>query len=164
MADWRQLLQALLTTGSKASFPLATYKAKPPASGTWPASLPVCTPIVDFYRLCDGGYIGDYNWHGRDELAARTADWVDGTKGYYGDGRDAIISGRHVVLATDASGAPLVWDATTGLMATFWFKGGDWEPTGKDFEQFMAALFTPQGTDDLWAQAVHQLHDRSAAP
>jgi hypothetical protein len=52
-----------------------------------------------------------------------------------------MLPGRHVVLATDSGGAPVVWDAEADRLASFFWKGGDWEPYNLGFEAFMEALF-----------------------
>jgi hypothetical protein len=71
-----------------------------------------------------------------------------------------LVPGRHVVVATDSGGAPVIWDAEADLLASFYFKGGDWEPYNVCFEEFMEALFfhpDKVAAGDLWVEALRQL-------
>jgi hypothetical protein len=64
-----------------------------------------------------------------------------------------------LIFGNDASGAPLIWDRNSDRVSTFFFKGGDWEPIAKTFEEFMTALFFPKTIDenDTWHEALVQL-------
>ena len=156
-SDWRNDLRALVAARDTALFPLLVYKAHPPSSDAWPPALPVSDSISQFYSVCDGGYIGELNWCSLNHIESQTHNWIDGLKGYYQDGRDVLVAGRHVVFAIDSGGAPLIWDSETDLMATFWFKGGDWEPTQHNLDEFLNALFAPSKESGSWGEALVQL-------
>jgi hypothetical protein len=83
-----------------------------------------------------------------DEAVAATRQWVADLTDY--DARGAVLdSDRHLVFAIDSGGCPVVWDSHTDLVSSFFFKGGDWEPTGLTMEQYLqGALVTPAATDD----------------
>jgi hypothetical protein len=57
---------------------------------------------------------------------------------------DVLLAERHVALAEDAGGCPVVWDAATDQVSAFQFDGGDWEPPlASSVEAFLITLFTP---------------------
>jgi hypothetical protein len=122
---------------------------------------PACPGLWDFYALCDGGPLSNqYNWLPLSEVQTTTERWRGILHDYHGDGRPILLSGRHVVLATDACGAPVVWDAEADRLASFFWKGGDWEPFNLGFEAFMVALFfSPEqvAAGDMWGEALGQL-------
>ena len=117
--------------------------------------------MLDFYRLCDGGPLSlQYNWCSLSELEAETATWCESLHNYHDDGQPVLIPGRHVVLAIDSGGAPVIWDADSDRLASFFFKGGDWEPYNMGFEEFMEALFfDPErvAAEGMWSEALEQL-------
>ena len=157
MADWRYLLQCLVRANGSNLFPLLVYKVDPPQNFVWPDELPVSTTLRDFYGLCDGGYIDEYNWLSSGNLSIENARFVEDTKQYYPDNTSPLIPGRHIVLANDAGGAPLIWDKEEDKVSTFWLKGGDWEPMNLDMETFLENLFEPTDESNLWFNAVQQL-------
>ena len=156
--DWRQDLLALVSASDPELFPLCVYKADPPTSAVWPAHLPRSQEIADFYAACNGGFIADFNWYALEQVAPETDRWIQTGVGYYADGTNALDAGRHVALAVDSAGAPLIWDAQTDLVATFFFKGGDWEPLGMTFGKYLGYLFSAADADTMWAEALRQLN------
>jgi hypothetical protein len=156
-SNWRTLLQRLARIETTDEFPLLVYRVAPSRSQTWPAELPVNKAILDFYALSDGGYIGDYQWYTLSELPSIHEQWMDRLAHYYPNESSPLLKGRHLVLALDSGGAPLIWDSQEDKVATFWFKGGDWEPTGFNMEEFLTALFAPKQEDTLWFEALQQL-------
>jgi hypothetical protein len=161
MNDWRSDLKKLAQLEDTSDFPLLIYEVNPPSSTKWPDSLPSSPAIREFYEFCNGGFIESYNWFRIEDVADETTRWVNALVNYYGDGKGVIVRGRHIVVAEDSAGAPLVWDSKTDLMATFWFKGGGWEPANQNFERFVEHLFSPTNETDLWYQALEQLRNKS---
>jgi len=161
MNDWRSLLSRLAAVpGGGDELALVAYRAEPPTGGAaWPFELPApCPAIADFYARCDGGTIGEYLWPPPAGLPELNRQWRFFLSGYYGAGGDPLDPARHLVLAEESGGAPLVWDADVDRMATFWPDGGDWEPTGLAAEEFFAALFTPpEDPNDLWGRVLRLL-------
>jgi hypothetical protein len=160
MPDWRSLLTKLVAARESELFPLLVFRLAPPAGGQWPAGLPCCPALRDFYAGCDGGILDQFDWHAQADLERETDRWREMLHDYHGDGQDILASGKHVLFATDSAGAPVIWDATDNSVASFYSKGGGWEPFGRDFEGFLADLFDAarfQRPGDLWAQALAQL-------
>lgn len=133
------------------------YRVNPPQPFNWPPELPVSETLTIFFSICDGGYIGDFQWFRLNELAFETTHWLERLAGYSQDRSSPLIRGQHVVPGTDPAGAPLMWDSQTDLVATFWFKGGGWEPIG-GLDSFLQELFSPTNPEDHWFQALAQLH------
>ena len=68
---------------------------------------------------------------------------------------DVLDPARHVMIAQDAGGCPVVWDASTDEVRTFQVDGGDWEPPlARSVEAFLTKLFNPvegeKVTDEGW--------------
>jgi hypothetical protein len=159
MSDWRIQLSSLVDQRETALFPLQVYRVAPASGQEWPHELPVSVTLMEFYARCDGGYIADYQWSSLSELPDVNRFWIEALAGYYLDGSGPLIPRRHLVFAIDSGGAPTIWDCVTDHVAAFWFKGGDWEPTGQTMEEFLTALFSPADSSDLWFQALQQLSE-----
>lgn len=161
MSDWRTLISKLVEARGTQQFPLLVYEVRPPSGGPWPPGFPTCKGIRDFYSRCDGGLLSiQYDWLAIAKVEAETSRWRELLNDYHGDGQPVLLPGRHVVLATDSGGAPVIWDGVGDQMATFFWKGGDWEPMNLNFEDFMSALFlNPERVDagDMWPEALTQL-------
>ena len=125
MTSWEPHLRALVAAAHTDLFPLLVYKADPPSATPWPEELPTSNEIRLFYSICNGGYIGDFVWFSVDQLLSETLEVIEAGTAFYEDGSDALYPNRHLVLGRHAGGAPLIWDAETDLMATFFFAGGD---------------------------------------
>jgi hypothetical protein len=166
MNDWRRQLERLVAARESKLFPLNVFNLAPASGNSWPSNVPSCKGLRDFYDLCDGGPLSiQFNWLPLAAVEAKTAQWRDMLHDYHGDGQPILSSERHVVLAHDAGGAPLIWDTIEDSLATFFWKGGGWEPFGLGFEEFMSALFfAPEQVragdlerGDLWTDALKQL-------
>ncbi|MBO0793285.1 MAG: SMI1/KNR4 family protein, partial [Ktedonobacteraceae bacterium] len=58
---------------------------------------------------------------------------------------DVLLPEQHVVLAEDAGGCPVVWDAATDQVRVFQYDGGDWEPPlASSVDAFLTDLFNPE--------------------
>jgi hypothetical protein len=166
MNDWRHLLRTLVMIGKSDTFPLLVFTANPPVVTPWPQDLPASSAIHELFALCDGGFFADYNWLGLstelpecEQLTLQNIYWHKHLTNYYPDGTSPLELGQHLIFGNDASGAPLIWDRNSDRVSTFFFKGGDWEPIAKTFEEFMTALFFPKTIDenDMWHEALVQL-------
>jgi hypothetical protein len=161
VSDWREQLAKLVRARGTDRFPLSVFDVAPSCGQAWPDSLPSCKGLRDFYALCNGGPLSlQYNWLPLSELQTETARWRELLHDYQGDGRPVLLPGRHLVLANDSGGAPVIWDAESDRLASFFWKGGDWEPYILSFEAFMEALFfRPEqvSAGDMWLEALGQL-------
>jgi hypothetical protein len=115
----------------------------PPSLDSWPSHLPTCQALHDFYRLCDGGSLAWFNWFPLSQLAERNRYWVQSMREWDARG-DVLDSARQVVIAEDAGGCPVVWDALTDEVKAFQVDGGDWEsPLAGSMEAFLTKLLNP---------------------
>lgn len=88
------------------------------------------------------------------DLVERTNSWIK-TLSNYNERGDILKAGRHVVFANDADGTPWIWDSKTGEVASFYWKGGDWEkPQFKSFNEFMEYVFIPEKEDNDWHEVL----------
>jgi hypothetical protein len=161
--DWHDRLAQLVAVGEDSEFPLVAYRVLPPKeNGIFPDKLPHSESIRQFYAICDGGSIADYEIAGICEIEALNENWRRILSGYYPDG-SSPLGDRHLVLGTDSGGAPLIWDSESDRMSTFWFKGGDWEALGSTLGDFLQDLLFPKElvSGDLWHQALALLPDNS---
>jgi hypothetical protein len=158
MSEWRNTLRKWVhMANSSKPFPLSAYEIRASSFDQWPTDLPVSPVIQEFYRICDGGYSYLYSWAPLAELASRTGQWIKHLSDYDGKGRNILTAGRHLVWGEDSGAAPLIWDASTNRVATFWFKGGDWEPLADSPEIYLQEIFNPAPDQETWYQAIKQL-------
>ena len=146
--DWRTVLGRIVELEPPDDYPFVVFGAEPPATYVWPSSIPCPRELHEFWAICGGGYFAHENWLGADQAVAAARQWEARLSDY--DARGAVLDcGRHLVFAIDSGGCPVIWDSHTDLVASFFFKGGDWEPTGLTMEQYLQATFvTPAATDD----------------
>jgi len=160
MRDWKLRLTVLASLDNKTTpFPLTVFDAAPPSQLDWPQSLPRDEQLVEFYRTCNGAYLGAHlRFFDLESIESETARWVTTLRGWDDTG-DVLDPLRHVVVALDAGGCPVVLDTATGLVAAFQFDGGSWEPPlASSFEEFVSQIFnSPEEDDDLWSEALKQL-------
>lgn len=179
MRDWREVIEQWEAQERKAAYLVQPREddriviwasaLRPPARDRWPSHLPTCQTLDDFYRRCDGGSLAWFDWFPLSRMDEQNRHWVDFLRDYYWDGRgDALAPGRHVVLALDAGGCPVVWDATTDEVRAFQWDGGDWEsPLASSIEDFLTTLFNPEEraneADQSWSFFLNWL-DTQAPP
>lgn len=158
--DWKNILKSFVKHSKIDLFPLLVYKIEPPSTEPFPDNLKYSQDIIDFYSICDGGFIADFNWYKKSELNEKNTEWIQGMENYYEDGSNPFNE-NHLILGNDSGGAPLIWNSKTDKMFTFWFKGGDWEPINKSFNEFMDYYFLNyegEIEDDLWYAALQQVN------
>ena len=163
MNDWRDILRKYVTwvTGNKnyKPSPLLSLLIYPPSNTPWPAELPTSESIKDFYSICDGGIIEGFNFEHVSDLIKENDYWKINLTNYYTNGSSPIKL-SHLYLAWDDGAAPLFWNSADNMMASFWFKGGDWEPYNKTFDEFMDWLFVSyesSNENDSWGETLRQI-------
>ena len=159
MADWRDHLQALASVSTSELFPLLVYKVNPPSDEAWPSELAdPSQSLQGVYQICDGGVLGGYHsWFSVGELLEQNRNWWE-RQAEYGPG--PIDPDRHVIVAYETSGFPIVWDQRTDQLLVYFFKdGNELERTGPTIDEFMIDLFSPQYEDESWQEALEQLRD-----
>lgn len=152
MVDWRTELRALAALERADPFPLVLYAVNAPTQTPWPAELASPSAAVrEFYQLCDGGYLGGHHrWLSVGELLAENRHWWDLLAG-----GGPLDSARHVLVAYDVSGFPIVWDSHTDRLATYFYRDeGDLESPGRTLDHFMSELFSTTYPDDVWQEAL----------
>src|SRR5216684_2781338 len=132
--DWRARLAKLVRVGQAATLPVKAFCPRPPSGRPWPKGLPSSPTLRDLYALCDGGVFGGHFAFLRlRELKTASKNMVEQVRQDregFEDEQQPFVMGRHVVLAEDSAGFPLVWDAETNLLA--WYQpeidgGQGWE-------------------------------------
>jgi hypothetical protein len=122
-----------------------------------------------FYQRCDGGSLAWFQWFPFSQLAERNREWAESLRAWDARG-DALDPARHVVIALDAGGCPVVWDARTDEVRAFQVDGGNWEPPlAGTMEGFLTKLFNPvageQDGDESWYHFLNWLdHQLSLDP
>src|SRR5579872_5799016 len=118
MRDWRQALQRWITykdvIASLAQNKVEYYawEIRVPSSGIWPALLPTCQAITDFYQICDGGNFNWFELPALSQISELNHFWFRMLSDYDKHG-NVLVPKRHVVIAVDSGGAPVIWDAVT---------------------------------------------------
>jgi len=159
--DWQEKLRRLvqfyetLRADGRSTEPFWVWTVKPPVPFEWPVLLPPAPTLRRFYELCGGGEFGPMiRFVPAGKLHAVTVSWIDTLRDYDERG-DILIPGRHIVFANDADGTPWILDTTTGEVASFYWKGGDWEePRFGSHDEFMEHIFAPELDDAHWASAL----------
>jgi hypothetical protein len=163
MRDWRHTLQKWITQKNviaslaQKQVECWAWEIRVPSSDRWPSSLPVCQALKDFYQICDGGCFNWFNWSALSQLVSLNALWLQQLRAYDQRG-DVLFPDRHVVFALDSGGTPVIRDASTDQVATFYPYGGDWEPPlASSIEAFLSTLFNPKDEGDWWSLFLRQL-------
>src|SRR5437763_16228657 len=151
--NWQQVVRSILLRHVPDEYPFVAFEVRPPAGLPWPNGLPPSNGLQRFYSLCDGGNISQYNWAGISELQSLTERWVSSLRAY-DDRGDVLSSSQHIAFATDASGCPVICDARSGSVSSFFFKGGDWEPLAPSVEDFLQYLFVSKPKPESWSEYV----------
>ena len=160
-SDWRRMLARLVAAAGTDAYPLCVYEVPPPSGQPWPAGLASCSDLRDFYALCDGGTLSlQYTFLPLARLEPETRRWAAELPTLSSDDLPWRLTDQMVVLGEDSGGALLVWDGAADRVSTLDWRGGDWEPLGLGFGEFVRALFTDPArvqADDVWAEALSQL-------
>jgi hypothetical protein len=167
--DWRARLADLVRLSKEWEFPWKAYRPRPPSGRPWPKGLPASATLRDFYALCDGGpFSGLGSWLRLRELrtaAKNMAAQIEQDRKELGDHVGPFVMGRHLVLATDPDGFPLIWDSETDLLA--WYQplvegGSGWYPLHVALDESLRRLFFPEpgatfAADEMWLEVIRRL-------
>jgi hypothetical protein len=163
MATWQSQLQKLVQVAEQLPELLnEAFSAQPSSGRSWPAGLPSCPTLVEFYALCDGGTFSRYSLHPLADLQVFQDDW----------GKDEIQPGRYVVIGDNEFGHSLIWDSTEDQVGYYDLDGADGlvmsaetgdDLMGRTMAGFLEGLFAPprrtRGDEvkKMWAQALAEL-------
>jgi len=142
MRDWRVELEKMVRFGGAIPEPLCDcFEVQPPSGSGWPDGLPSCPALRDFYRLCDGGRLGDFSFLRLGEVKTtteETREWID-RRG----GEDDLTPGRWAQWGYDEFGEYLLWDEARCQLFLYDSDGGGTEEVGGPVERFLERLFNP---------------------
>lgn len=150
-------LVAFYASGEDLGHPFYLFSAAAPAVVSWPADFPRPSGLLAFYGLCGGGRFGSVDrFLPAEEVPLWTGRWVSGLVD--DAGQPMLRSGQHVVFANDADGTPWILDATTGGVASYYFKGGSWEePTFDSFDKYMEYALSGEPSDSEWQNVARAI-------
>ena len=161
MENWKLALQTLADRKKpKEDFPLIGYEVHAPVSTPFPMDLPHSDEIIEFYKLCDGGMLGDYTWYQLDEIHERNSFWQMYLKDVYDNNLPPFYQAIHLVVAENSEEFPLIWDQSTNLIDIFDMNKYVWANSHLSFNNFMNELFDVEiqaSQDDSWGMALIQL-------
>jgi hypothetical protein len=136
------------------------YAVTPPSTTPWPDELaPPSESVKEFYGLCDGAYFGGHHyWLSVGDLLAENRRWWELLRQYPRPGGGPIDPTRHVILAYDTYGFPMVWDQRTDQVVTFFYRDrDDLDPAGQTLDEFLSGIFSRDYPDSMWQEALRQL-------
>ncbi len=156
---WQARLEKLVRLGRQMPPPLNFFTAARPLSSPWPAGLPSCPTLKEFYRLCNGGWFGGglalYQFLPRGKLAGEVRHWRG--KLWVGD---TTLDDSFLVLALDDIGG-LFWEASTDRLHHFDLERGTELLPDASTADFFERLFDPERAEGQaaaeWAQALRWL-------
>lgn len=157
--EWTQKLQKLVRfyadPAKSLIKPFYLWAVDQPVPFEWPAALPFVDSLHRFYTVCGGGEFGPMiRFVTASRLAEQTESWTRTLRDYDARG-DILFPGRHIVFANDADGTPWIVDASSGRVASFYWKGGDWEePQFTSHDEFMNYVFRPGEDYPDWMAAL----------
>jgi hypothetical protein len=154
MRDWRSRLEKWVRGWDRLQeLTQDCFPVRPQAGATWPAGLPCCPALADFYARCDGGTFGPYTFLPAAELADPAAGWLEDSPGL------EPVPGRWVHVGDHEYGHALLWDS--GPDEVVLYSPDDEEPRrlGRTMDQFLGRLFHPSvkassEATQLWAEAL----------
>ncbi len=176
MRTWQAVVRELQHHASALPEPLCDiYEVAPPAGESWPESLPKCPALEEFYKLCDGGTIGLFNFLALGELESTTEE----TQEWIGeDGHEELPPPGHwFVFGYNEFSHRVIWNTDQDDVVVYDTDGGDvWSAADKELAydgtkpatpervtmaQFLANLVlpvtNPDESDQLWADALREL-------
>jgi hypothetical protein len=124
MRTLRSVIEALQRHGESLPEPWCDcYSANLPSGDRWPAELPSCVLLQDFFAMCDGASLGAFSFLPIGELADRTAsaaEWMEST------GCDETPpAGRWLIFGRHEYGLDLIWNADRDAVLLYDSDGGD---------------------------------------
>jgi hypothetical protein len=144
------------------------FEARPPSGKPWPAGLPSCPALAEFYALCDGGRFYPYEVLPLRNIAKETAslrDWVGDDADDEAPAGPWLVLGRHAEVDSHV----LVWDVAADRVGLYsadngWIfdEEGGWSFAGGSPAALWEGLFFPPAKsrdemERLWHQALGRL-------
>ena len=160
--DWAEKLAKMAAfyqqPGSDLREPFYLWDVQPAAPFEWPSSVPYVKSLARFYAVCSGGEFGPMiRFVPVRSLANETERWRQLLAQYDSRG-DILRTGEHIVFANDADGSPWILHVATGRVASFYWKGGDWQdPPFPSHDDFMEYVLDPGPDAPVWAAAVSEV-------
>ena len=164
VATWQSQLQKLVRVAEQLPEALnEEFSVQQPSGQKWPAGLPSCPALQEFYALCDGGTFSHYSLHPLADLQQFRED-------------DEAEPGRYVEIGDTRFGHSLVWDSDEDRVGYYDFDGADGfvmseetgaELMGRTMADFLTGLFSPprrtrgDPVQQMWAKVLAEL-DRVA--
>lgn len=155
MRDWRTRLDRWVRVWDQ--LPELTrdcFPVRPPVNTAWPAGLPSCPALADFYARCGGGTFGAYSVCSVAELQDPAADaWLADSPGL--DPKP----GRWILFAHHEHGHVVVWDADADDVLLYSPDDMASRRLGRTMAGFLERLFYPSAkasneTTQMWAEAL----------
>ena len=142
--------------------PVFLWSVNRPSTAEWPPGLPSCPSLLDFYAICDGGYFGPMiNFHQKAYLHPETNKWIENLRNY-DDEEDVLTEGRHVVIASDADGAPWIFDSVNHSVQCYYWESGEWcQPRYESHDTFVDAVFYKESNSEDWVKALTLIREDS---
>jgi hypothetical protein len=159
MGTWQSQLQKLVRISEQLPEPLnEAFLVEPPSGGHWPAHLPACPALQEFYGICDGGTFSHYTLASQADLE------------FFSD--DDVETGRYIVIGDTEFGHSLVWDSAQDKVGYYDLDGADGfvmseetgaELMGRTMSDFLTGLFSPprrtrgDPMQQMWAKTLAEL-------
>ncbi len=159
MRDWKARLEQWVRVWDELSeLTRDCFEVRSPVRSNWPAALPTCPTLVDFYARCDGGTFGSYDISPVSELEDPSAGSLADSPGL-----EMLKPGRSIQFGNHEFGHFLLWDADADEVLLY--SPDDEEPQRlkRTIAQFVERLLYPSqtaaededdGTNEMWIEAL----------
>jgi hypothetical protein len=160
VATWQSQLQKLVRVAGQLPGALnEEFSVEPPSGQKWPAGLPSCPALQEFYALCDGGTFSHYSLHPLADLQQFQED-------------DEAERGRYVGIGNTQFGQSLIWDSDEDRVGYYDLDGADGfvmseetgaELMGRTMADFLTGLSSPprrtrgDPVQQTWAMVLAEL-------
>lgn len=163
MRDWEGKLENWvqvwdqLSESTRDCFPISR-----PSGNSWPAALPSCPTLIEFYARCDGGTFGTYT-------VGPLAEVSDPSSGEWSDSPGLELTpGRWIQFGYHEYGHTLLWDADNDEVVIY--SPDDEEPSRlkRSMAQFLERLLYPSrattededdNSNEMWIEALQEAQD-----
>jgi hypothetical protein len=154
MKDWRTRLENWVHVwGQLEELTRDCFPVNPAADAVWPAGLPACPALSDFYARCDGGTFGPYELAPLAELTDPSSGWLAGSPGL------ELKPGCWLEFGSHEYGHALLWAADIDEVLLYSPNDEETRRSKRTMEEFLGRLFLPSAkasneTCQLWAEAL----------
>jgi hypothetical protein len=162
--DWKTKLEKWVSAWDQLSeltkdcFPVRRPVARDDENN-WPADLPRCPTLVDFYSRCDGGRFGSYTLLPLAEVDDPSTGWLADSPGL------EVKAGRWIQFGDHEFGHALLWDADADEVVLY--SPDDEEPRRlkRTMLQFIERLLYPSKkttededdeSNEMWIEALEE--------